>query len=69
MLIGHYLKAFCEVSISMLNHHGVTVIARKNMAVDVQQIQVFTTNTIELAVFVKDNGMEEPIAQLDFHDG
>ncbi len=35
-LIGHYLQAFREVSINMLNHHGVMVIARKNMAVDAQ---------------------------------
>ena len=36
MLIGHYLQAFHEVSINMLNHHGVMVITRKNMAVDVK---------------------------------
>jgi hypothetical protein len=36
MLIGHYLQAFCEVSINTLNQHGVMVITRKNMAVDVQ---------------------------------
>jgi hypothetical protein len=35
-LIGHYLQAFHEVLINTLNHHGVTVVARKNMAVDVQ---------------------------------
>ena len=35
-LIGHYLQAFCEVSINMLNQHGVMVITRKDMAVDVQ---------------------------------
>jgi hypothetical protein len=35
-LIGHYLQAFCEVSINMLNQHGVMVIIGKNMAVDVQ---------------------------------
>jgi hypothetical protein len=67
-LIGHYLQAFCEVLIDTLNHHGVMVIARNNMAVDVQSVQGFTTNTIELAVFVKDNGMAEPMAKLDFHD-
>ena len=36
MLIGHYLQAFCEVSINMLNHHGVMVITRKDVVVDVQ---------------------------------
>jgi hypothetical protein len=35
-LIGHYLQAFCEVSINMLNHHGVMFITRKDVAVDVQ---------------------------------
>jgi hypothetical protein len=67
-LIGHYLQAFCEVSINTLNQHGVMVIAGKNMAVDVQSVQGFMTNTIELAVFVEGNGMAEPMAQLDFHD-
>ncbi len=52
----------------MLNHHGVMGIARKNMAVDVQSVQGFMTNTIELDVFVEDNGMAEPMVQLDFHD-
>ncbi len=35
-LIGHYLQAFCEVSIYMLNQHEVMVITRKDMAVNVQ---------------------------------
>ncbi len=35
-LIGHYLQAFCEVLINTLNRHGVVVITRKNVAVDVQ---------------------------------
>jgi hypothetical protein len=35
-LIGHYLQAFCEVSINMFNQHGIMVITGKNMAVDVQ---------------------------------
>ncbi len=35
-LIGHYVQTFCEVLINTLNHHGVMVIASKNMAVDVQ---------------------------------
>jgi hypothetical protein len=35
-LIGHYLQASHEVSINMLSHHGIMVITRKNMAVDVQ---------------------------------
>jgi hypothetical protein len=35
-LVGHYLQAFCEVSINTLNHHGVMVITRKSVAVDVQ---------------------------------
>jgi hypothetical protein len=34
--IGCYLQAIREVSINMLNHHGVMVITRKNVAVDVQ---------------------------------
>ena len=35
-LIGHHLQAFREVLINMLNHHGVMIITRKNVAVDVQ---------------------------------
>ncbi len=35
-LIGHYLQAFCEVSINTLNHHGVMVITRKDVAGNVQ---------------------------------
>ena len=34
--IGHYCQAFCEVLINTLNHHGVTGITRKDVAVDVQ---------------------------------
>jgi hypothetical protein len=36
ILIGHYLQAFREVLINMPNHHGVMVITRNNVAVDVQ---------------------------------
>jgi hypothetical protein len=36
MLIGHYLQTFREVLINTLNHHGVTGITRKDVAVDVQ---------------------------------
>jgi hypothetical protein len=35
-LIGYYLQTFHEVSINTHNHHGVMVITRKNVAVDVQ---------------------------------
>jgi hypothetical protein len=40
-LIGRYLQTFCEVSINTLNHHGVMVITRKHLAVDVQWVQGF----------------------------
>jgi hypothetical protein len=36
MLVGHHLEAFCEVSLHSLNHHGVMIVAPKNVAVDVQ---------------------------------
>jgi hypothetical protein len=34
MLIGHDLQALHEVAVNMLNNHGVVVITRKNMAID-----------------------------------
>ena len=47
-LLGHDLQAFHEVSFYIFNNHGVVVVLRENMAVDVQLIQGFATNTIEL---------------------
>jgi len=35
-LVGHHLEAFCEVSLHLLNHHEVMIVAQKNVAVDVQ---------------------------------
>jgi hypothetical protein len=38
------------------------------MAVDVQEVEGFASNTKEFAVLVQNNCVAESIAQLNFHD-
>jgi hypothetical protein len=42
------------------------IVAKENMAVDLKEIKCFTADPKEFAVFIKDDCVTKPVAQLDF---
>jgi hypothetical protein len=44
------------------------VVARENMTIDLKEIKRFTADPKELAVFIEDDCVTKPVAQLDFHN-
>ncbi len=67
-LSGHGLESFCEVLVDPFDHHWVMAAARENMAIDLKEIKCFTADPEEFAVFIENDCVTKPVAQLDFHD-
>jgi hypothetical protein len=67
--ICHDTKLFIQVSIDALNEHGVMVVARQNMIVDVEEIKEFLEYTHKLGVLVQDDRMAKAVSENDAHEG
>ncbi len=65
--VGHDFKTFVQVAIDLFNHHRIVVVARENVAIDLQQLQRFSANAVKFAVLVQNNGMTELVAKLNAH--